>query len=211
MLNSMAVATAIGIRMSAVAVLLMTCPRIAVNRNSPTRSAIGPASPTVRTRSSASDSAVPDCCIAVDSGIMAATRMIVFQSIARYAPSTERMPKPTTAIAARRTPTAAGTIPVASTSTIPATMTSIAIEPRPSGTACRRTTSGWSTTRTSELLSCLSSAAHEPWSRSWSPARITAGSGCTTSPCCAVPSASPCGGSRGPRGRRSRAPCRGSW
>src|SRR5208283_4225947 len=62
-------ATAIGMMINAVAVLLMSWPRIAVNRNSPPRSARGPASPTRRTRPSAISCAAPLVDIAVESGI----------------------------------------------------------------------------------------------------------------------------------------------
>src|SRR3954447_3845889 len=63
-----AAAIPIGITISAVAVLLMSCPRIAVSRNSPASSAVGPASPTRWTRPSAIIFAAPVCSMAVDSG-----------------------------------------------------------------------------------------------------------------------------------------------
>ena len=48
--RSAAAATAIGITISAVAMLLISCPNIAVTRNRPASSAYGPRPPTVATR-----------------------------------------------------------------------------------------------------------------------------------------------------------------
>ena len=69
--------------MSAVAVLLISWPSTAVRANSPASKAYGPASPTVATSASASIAAAPLCCMAVDSGIIAPTRMTVVQLMAR--------------------------------------------------------------------------------------------------------------------------------
>ena len=66
-------------------------------------------------------------------------------------------------------------MPVASTATIAATMTSIIVEPGPSGTAWRRTVSGESTASTSGLEDSRSSARQVPCSRRWSP-------GCSSTP-----------------------------
>jgi hypothetical protein len=62
----------IGITISAVAVLLMSWPSAAVSRKSPSSSAYGPASLTIRTSSSASVSAAPVSTMAVESEINAA-------------------------------------------------------------------------------------------------------------------------------------------
>ena len=78
-----AAATATGIMIRAVAVLLISWPMIAVTTNRPASSASGPASPTSLTSQSASMSAAPDSTIAVESGIIAPTRITVVQSMAR--------------------------------------------------------------------------------------------------------------------------------
>src|SRR4051794_31439405 len=78
-----AAAMPMGITIRAVAGLLMGWARIAVSRNSPARRAVGPASPTRLTRPSAISLAAPVCSIAVESGIIAPTRITVVQSMAR--------------------------------------------------------------------------------------------------------------------------------
>ncbi|MCY1249776.1 hypothetical protein D9M72_633430 [compost metagenome] len=80
---AVAAATPIGMTISAVAVLLINCPMIAVRTNNPASSAIGPASPTRLTKCSAISFAAPVCTMAVDSGIIAPTRITVVQPTAR--------------------------------------------------------------------------------------------------------------------------------
>ena len=84
--SSAAAEIATGITISAVAVLLISWPSTRVRRTSPSRSACGPASPTPSTSASASCSAAPVSTIAVDRGIIPATRITVLvQAIPRYA------------------------------------------------------------------------------------------------------------------------------
>src|SRR4051794_36330852 len=68
---SAAAETAIGMTISAVATLLISCPNAIVSPTSPARSAYGPAPPTTSTSRSASCSAAPLAIIAVESGIIA--------------------------------------------------------------------------------------------------------------------------------------------
>src|SRR6188508_2685870 len=83
--SSMAAAAAMGMTMSAVAMLLMSWPSVAVMRNRPASSATGPNGPTTDTRVSATRSAAPVWVIAVDSGIIPATRTTVVHEIDLYA------------------------------------------------------------------------------------------------------------------------------
>ena len=74
---------AIGITIRAVAMLLISCPKTAVTRNSPASSAYGPNGPTIATSWSAISPAAPVWVIAVDSGIMPATRTTVVHEMPR--------------------------------------------------------------------------------------------------------------------------------
>ncbi len=78
-----AAAMATGIMISAVAVFEISWPITAVTTNRPASSANGPASPTTWISQSASMSAAPETVIAVDSGIIAPTRITVVHSIER--------------------------------------------------------------------------------------------------------------------------------
>ena len=167
---SAAAESAIGITISAVAMLLISWPSTAVSRNSPRSRACGPASPTTSTSRSASCPAAPVSTMAVESEIMPPTRITVVQAIARYVSSIESTPESTIAPAARSPATAAGTTPVVSRTTMPRRITSARFAPVPSGPAWRRTSSGSSTTSTSGSARCSSSAPHAPRSRSASPA-----------------------------------------
>ena len=69
--------------MSAVAVLLISCPKTAVTTNSPISSPYGPMPPTTLIRPSATWSAAPLSNIAVESGSIAATRTTVVHVIDR--------------------------------------------------------------------------------------------------------------------------------
>ncbi len=99
------------------------------------------------------------------------------------------MPVSTMAPAASSPATEGGTMPVASSTTMPMRMMIACVAPGPSGTACRRTRSGESTTTTSGSLRWVSSAFHVPWSSRLSPAwsvtlprSRTSGSGTIVSP-----------------------------
>ena len=79
------------------------------------------------------------------------------------------------AIAASRPATTGGTMPVASSTTIARQDRDRLPRPGPMGTAWRRTTSGESTASTIRpRAACVSSASHEPWSSSTSPAASVA-------------------------------------
>ncbi|KRW93176.1 hypothetical protein AQY21_26205 [Paracoccus sp. MKU1] len=78
-----AAATPIWMTISAVAVLLMSWLMAAVNTNRPASRARGPASPTSPTRASTMSLAAPVSIIAVESGIIAPTRITVVHPIAR--------------------------------------------------------------------------------------------------------------------------------
>ena len=65
---------------------------------------------------------------------------------------------------------AGGTMPKARSTTIPATITTATVALGPQGTACRRMTSGESTTSTVRSCDKESRAAQLPWSSSASPA-----------------------------------------
>ena len=78
-----AAVSAIGITISAVAMLLINWPSTAVRTNNPASSAYGPPSPTNPTRPSASNLAAPVSIIAVESAIMPPTSTTVFQAMLR--------------------------------------------------------------------------------------------------------------------------------
>jgi hypothetical protein len=69
--------------MSAVAVFEITCPRTAVSTKSPASSARGPKPPRPAISQSASSFAAPVSVMAVESGIIAPTRITVVQLTAR--------------------------------------------------------------------------------------------------------------------------------
>src|SRR5690349_11643683 len=76
-------ATAMGMMIRAVAVLLISCPKIPVRTKSPASKAYGPEFPTMLTSPSAIFCAAPVLTMAVESGIIAPTSITVVQSIAR--------------------------------------------------------------------------------------------------------------------------------
>src|SRR5262245_52072707 len=81
--RSAAADRAMGITISAVAVLLIMAPNPTQITNTPSRSAHGPAPPTMSTRRLATLSAAPLTCMAVETGIIPATSTTVVHETPR--------------------------------------------------------------------------------------------------------------------------------
>ena len=162
-------ASATGMTISVVAVLLMIWPSVAVSRNSPVSRPSGPSGRTTSTSAAASAPAAPVASMAVDSGIIAPTRMTVVQLTALKAASTVVTPVRISRPAAVRPAITGGTTPVASNSTMPIRIATALRAPAPSGAAWRRTKSGALTSRTSGVPRRWSSAFQVPFSSSVSP------------------------------------------
>ena len=135
--------------------LLISWPNTAVTTKSPASSAYGPRPPTTPMSASAIRSAAPVWVIAVESGIIPATSTTVVHEMPRYAASDVSTRVTTSALAATSPATAEGTIPVASATIIRPRIASARPAPGPSGTACRRTSSGWSTRSTPRVARVL--------------------------------------------------------
>ena len=101
----------------------------------------------------AASSAAPLTCIAVEIGIMPATRMTVVHEIPWYACAGVRTPSATIAVAATRPATTGGTQPVARSTTITSVTPMASADRSPNGTAWRRTRPGSSIARTSRSAS----------------------------------------------------------
>lgn len=80
---AVAASTPMGMTVSAVTVLLINCPMMAVSTNRPASNAQGPALPTTYMDRSAISFAAPVSTMAVESGIKAPTRITVVQLMAR--------------------------------------------------------------------------------------------------------------------------------
>ena len=180
--RSSAAATAIGITISAVAMLLMSWPNVGRERNRPASRAYGPAT---RRRRRAARRRGPRRRSGSWPSRAGASRPRARPSssdgpvgvLGRDAPGAGPSRPPP---AGRRRPT--GTIPVASRTTIAARTTIASRAPRPRGTTWRRTAPAASTTRTFGSPRFSSSAAHVPCSRSTSPTSSTVSPGPRSSP-----------------------------
>jgi hypothetical protein len=160
----------IGRRIIVVAVFDTTIPITTASTKIIASRSRGEPAPTTSTTRSATSCAAPVSTSAVDSGNIAAIRITVVQLIDRNASSTLRSPSTSIAPAASTVATDGATRPEAMATTMSATIASTDSAPVPNGTNWRRTASGRSTISTPRRSWCCWSAAHEPWTSTWSPA-----------------------------------------